>query len=94
MAKDPGFTLTAAVALSLGIGANATVFAITRCPLLECAPRRRLLMVPRRRPAAVAISTAVSKHNATVRFFRTSMPKSNPNLQIPSLWAGRAMRLL
>ena len=38
IAKDPGFTLTAVVALSLGIGANATVFAITNGVLFKNMP--------------------------------------------------------
>jgi len=38
LAKDPGFTLTAVVALSLGIGANATVFAITNGVLFKNMP--------------------------------------------------------
>jgi putative ABC transport system permease protein len=36
--KNPGFTLTAVVALSLGIGANATVFAITNGVLFKNMP--------------------------------------------------------
>src|SRR5277367_2065399 len=38
LAKNPGFTLTAVVALSLGIGANATVFAITNGVLFKNMP--------------------------------------------------------
>jgi macrolide transport system ATP-binding/permease protein len=38
IAKDPAFTLTAVVALSLGIGANATVFAITNGVLFKNMP--------------------------------------------------------
>jgi putative ABC transport system permease protein len=38
LAKDPGFTLTAVVALSLGLGANATVFAITNAVLFKNMP--------------------------------------------------------
>src|ERR1700722_15685174 len=38
LAKDPGFGMTAVVALGLGIGANATVFAITNGVLLKNMP--------------------------------------------------------
>jgi putative ABC transport system permease protein len=38
LARDPGFTLTAVVALALGIGASATVFAITNCVLFKNMP--------------------------------------------------------
>src|SRR5579864_8439293 len=36
--KNPGFTLTGVVALALGIGANATVFAITNGVLFKNMP--------------------------------------------------------
>ena len=38
MAKNPSFTLVAVVALALGIGANATVFAITNGVLFKSMP--------------------------------------------------------
>jgi hypothetical protein len=38
LAKDPGFTLTAVAALALGIGADATVFAIANGVLFKNMP--------------------------------------------------------
>lgn len=87
LAKSPGFTLVAVLSLTLGIGANTTIFTLTKAVFLQS--------IPVKDPSRVVslYSTAQSRGGPLQEFLPTPVPNAIDYREKSSAFSGSAIAI-
>lgn len=87
LAKSPGFTLVAVLSLTLGIGANTTIFTLTKAVFLQS--------IPVKDPSRVVslYSTAQSRGGPLQEFLPTPVPNAIDYREKSSVFSGSAIAI-